>query len=58
MSLSEIPSSTLERAATTPPWARWNSAGDRWYTVGAEEEVMLLNPADHSLAQRSDEALT
>jgi glutamate---cysteine ligase / carboxylate-amine ligase len=39
-----------------PPWARWNGAGDR-YTLGVEEEVMLLDVADHSLAECSDEVL-
>lgn len=39
-----------------PPWARWNGAGDR-YTLGVEEEVMLLDAADHSLAESSDGVL-
>jgi carboxylate-amine ligase len=39
-----------------PSWARWNETGDR-YTLGVEEEVMLLQASDHSLAQASDEVL-
>ena len=35
-----------------PDWAQWG--GTEAYTVGAEEEVMLLNPADWSLAQQSE----
>jgi carboxylate-amine ligase len=34
-------------------WARWKRVGAP-YTVGVEEEVMLLEGADLSLAQRSD----
>ena len=37
-------------------WATWNEGGSR-YTVGVEEEVMLLEGADGALAQRSDEIL-
>jgi glutamate---cysteine ligase / carboxylate-amine ligase len=38
-----------------PDWARWRASPP--YTVGMEEEVMLLDPADWSLAQRADEVL-
>jgi carboxylate-amine ligase len=39
-----------------PDWARW--AGGRAYTLGVEEEVMLLDPAQHwSLAQRIDDVM-
>lgn len=38
-------------------WATWNAGGSR-YTIGVEEEVMLLEDADGTLAQRSDEILT
>jgi glutamate---cysteine ligase / carboxylate-amine ligase len=38
-----------------PEWAVWNG-GDE-YTLGAEEEVMLLNPHDWSLAQQVDRVL-
>ena len=40
-----------------PDWARWNVALERRYTVGVEEEVMLLDASDHSLAQSSDMVL-
>jgi carboxylate-amine ligase len=36
-------------------WAEWTSGGA--YTVGAEEEVMLLNPHDWSLAQQVERVL-
>ena len=41
-----------------PSWAEWNpgAAGAPW-TVGLEEEVMLLDPRDWSLASRIDDVL-
>ncbi len=41
----------------SPSWARWNDGLDQRYTVGIEEEFMLLHPDKWSLAQRSDEVL-
>ena len=41
----------------SPSWARWNDGLDQRYTVGVEEEFMLLHPDQWSLAQRSDEVL-
>ena len=38
-----------------PSWAEWRG-GDA-YTLGAEEEVMLLNPHDWSLAQQIDRVI-
>ena len=38
-------------------WARWNRSVGRPYTIGVEEEVMLLDASDNSLAQRSDAVL-
>ena len=38
-----------------PEWAAWNRGHE--YTVGAEEEIMLLNPHDWSLAQQIDRVL-
>jgi glutamate---cysteine ligase / carboxylate-amine ligase len=35
-------------------WARWSRGVDRRFTLGAEEELMLLEPRDWSLAQSSD----
>jgi glutamate---cysteine ligase / carboxylate-amine ligase len=40
-----------------PSWARWNDRIEQRYTVGVEEELMLLRPPDHSLAQCSDRVL-
>jgi glutamate---cysteine ligase / carboxylate-amine ligase len=38
--------------STLPEWAAWHD-GDA-YTLGVEEEVMLLDPSDWSLAQQAD----
>jgi glutamate---cysteine ligase / carboxylate-amine ligase len=38
-----------------PAWAEWQSSQP--YTLGAEEEVMLLNPHDWSLAQQIDRVI-
>jgi carboxylate-amine ligase len=40
-----------------PPWARWNAELERRYTLGVEEELMLLEPGSGSLAQSSDDVL-
>jgi carboxylate-amine ligase len=41
-----------------PDWARWSaSAAERPWTVGIEEEVMLLEPRTWSLANRIDDVL-
>jgi len=41
-----------------PAWARWNRvAGEHPWTVGVEEELMLLDPRDWSLANRIDDVL-
>ena len=40
-----------------PLWARWNDELDQRYTLGVEEELMLLEPAVWSLAQASDQVL-
>ena len=41
-----------------PRWAEWNSeAAVTPWTVGVEEEVMILDPNDWSLASRVDEVL-
>jgi glutamate---cysteine ligase / carboxylate-amine ligase len=37
-----------------PLWAQWNDELDQRYTLGVEEEIMLLEPAGWSLAQVSD----
>ncbi len=38
------------------PWSQWAPAVTPW-TVGVEEEVMLLDPSDWSLASRADAVL-
>jgi carboxylate-amine ligase len=44
--------------STLPAWAQWSAAGSEApWTVGIEEEVMLLDPAHWELASRSDEVL-
>jgi glutamate---cysteine ligase / carboxylate-amine ligase len=40
-----------------PSWARWSEGAGRYYTVGVEEEVMLLDPSDDSLSESSDGVL-
>jgi glutamate---cysteine ligase / carboxylate-amine ligase len=41
-----------------PDWAEWNpEVAEAPWTVGAEEEVMLLDPSDWSLASRVDDVL-
>jgi carboxylate-amine ligase len=40
----------------TPAWALWNRSSDAW-TVGIEEEVMLLDPVSWMPASRSEEVL-
>jgi glutamate---cysteine ligase / carboxylate-amine ligase len=44
-----------ERAAGLPRWAEWQRSEP--YTLGVEEEVMLLDPADWCLAQRIEDVL-
>ena len=41
-----------------PPWAEWSpAAADRPWTIGLEEEVMLLDPRGWSVANRVDDVL-
>jgi carboxylate-amine ligase len=48
----------VKRAPALPEWARWNADPERpAWTVGLEEEVMLLDPEDWSLAHRIDDLL-
>jgi carboxylate-amine ligase len=42
-------------SAPLPAWAAWQQTLP--YTLGAEEEVMLLHPEDWSLAQRGDSVM-
>ena len=41
-----------------PAWARWNDTRGERYTLGVEEEVILVDPATWSLAQSSDGVLS
>jgi carboxylate-amine ligase len=41
-----------------PVWARWSSELYQPYTIGLEEEVMLLDPSSWALAQSGDRALS
>jgi carboxylate-amine ligase len=45
----------LSEARAVGEWAAWRPSAP--YTVGLEEELMLLDPHDWSLAQRSDDVL-
>jgi carboxylate-amine ligase len=47
--------SQTERVSTRRSWWDWQPSAP--YTIGLEEEIMLLDPADWSLAQRSDDVL-
>ncbi|HYB26083.1 MAG TPA: YbdK family carboxylate-amine ligase [Solirubrobacteraceae bacterium] len=40
-----------------PGWACWNRGRGLRYTIGVEEEVMLLNPSAYSLVQSSESVL-
>ena len=44
-------------SARQPSWARWPGADETRWTIGVEEEVMLLHPGDWHLAQAIDEVL-
>ncbi|HEY3190797.1 MAG TPA: YbdK family carboxylate-amine ligase [Solirubrobacteraceae bacterium] len=46
------------RPTALPAWASWSAAGaERPWTVGMEEEVMLLDPRTWSVANRIDDVL-
>lgn len=54
----QVPVSSFARSYLDHPlWARWNDELDQRYTLGVEEEVMLLDPSQWSLAQSSDDVL-
>ena len=48
---------TRRARGSRPAWARWNCVPERRYTVGVEEEVMLLDPSDQSLTQSGERVL-
>ncbi len=39
-------------------WSRWVTSTDSAWTIGVEEEVMLLDPSDWSLASRADAVMS
>jgi carboxylate-amine ligase len=39
-------------------WSRWSPAADSSWTVGVEEEVMLLDPSEWALASRADAVMS
>ena len=47
--------SQTDRVSAPRSWSDWHPSTP--YTIGVEEEVMLLDPGDWSLAQRSDDVL-
>ena len=65
MALSSLTRLPLDAAAgqgvrsrgTYPLWACWNGELGQRYTLGVEDEVMLLEPSRWSLAQSSDQVL-
>lgn len=50
---SEAPPSDVE-APRPGSWSTWASAAGASWTVGVEEEVMILDPSDWSLASQAD----
>ena len=51
------PSSPGPGGGVGPRWAYWNTSVEPLYTIGIEEELMLLRRPDHSLAQSSETVL-
>jgi carboxylate-amine ligase len=45
----------VSRSTATAPWSKWRHGNE--YTLGVEEEVMLLDPRDWSLAPAIDDVL-
>src|SRR3979409_1772083 len=52
-----LPRHNARGRAGLSSWARWNRWSERRYTIGVEEEFMLLNPSDFSLAQSGEKVL-
>ena len=57
LAASRVDCSEQQTVREWPQWARWNGLLERRYTLGVEEEVMLLNQSDRSLSQSSEEVL-
>jgi carboxylate-amine ligase len=65
MERGPLPSASSAEALTgseRPPapgeWSRWAPAGDSSWTIGIEEEVMLLDPTDWALASEADAVMS
>jgi glutamate---cysteine ligase / carboxylate-amine ligase len=56
-SARQSPGGSARASSKRPEWARWNDALGERYTVGAEEELMLLDAGGVSLAQSGDAVL-
>ncbi|HXP29355.1 MAG TPA: hypothetical protein VN804_06335, partial [Solirubrobacteraceae bacterium] len=57
MSDDDAPASPT--AANEPgAWSRWSPIADCSWTIGVEEEVMLLDPSDWALASRADAVMS
>jgi glutamate---cysteine ligase / carboxylate-amine ligase len=51
------PLTSVEKAPRPGSWSQWAPVGTPW-TVGVEEEVMLLDPSDWSLASHADAVIS
>lgn len=47
-----------ERPPAPGEWSRWAPAGGSSWTIGIEEEVMLLDPSDWALASEADAVMS
>ena len=51
----------LEAVVTAPEpgaWSRWAPRPESCWTIGVEEEVMLLDPSDWALASQADAVMS
>lgn len=51
------PLTSVEKVPHSGSWSQWAPGGTPW-TVGVEEEVMLLDPSDWSLASHADAVIS
>ncbi len=51
------PAAGSRSAGVRRAWSRWNESPSQPYTVGVEEEILLLDASDYSLAPVSDSVL-
>ena len=58
-SVSDDDAPASPTAANEPgAWSRWSPIADCSWTIGVEEEVMLLDPSDWALASRADAVMS